>query len=559
MADTLAFEGIGSLAGKIRQGAVSPVALTEELLARIDALDPRLHAFIALTRERALGASARRRERAPRAAMTWVRCTAFPTRRRTSTTWPGCRRRRAPACSRTTWPPPTAPPCAGCRRRAWCSWARHTRCSSPSAASASTTTMAPRIIRGTRCPRAGRIEQRLGCGGGGRPRADGAWHRHGRVGPNPAALCGTVGLKTTVGRISRAGVYPLSFTLDSVGPLTRSVEDAALVYQALQGPDFDDETTVGVPHSEVLGDLRRGVRGLRIAFGETVFFDGVDAEVDKAVRQAGQVFRGLGAHVDSMAVPEVAEAMADQRRALVVAAEALAVNGHLLDKHLAVLDPIVTSRMAAARTFPASDYFAVMRQWAALRRRVVRTLADVDALIVPATMIPARPVSVIDATPESYSEHNSKYLRNTVARQYAGPLRGEPAVRVQQRGLADRPDDLRQAVRRGDGAARGVGLRAGDGLEGTTPRPHLGRRRRPIRAHLLRWRPRRTLNVERLRLACCLRAPLRPLDAYGKYASPAAFGRRLAAGPFSASGAPDGCRRRATLSLLLAPWAARST
>ena len=229
----------------------------------------------------------------------------------------------------------------------------------------------------------------------------------------PAALCGTVGLKTTVGRISRAGVYPLSFTLDSVGPLTRSVEDAALVYQALQGPDFDDETTVGVPHSDVLGDLKRGVRGLRIAFGETVFFDGVDAEVDKAVRQAGQVFRGLGAHVDSMAVPEVAEAMADQRRALMVAAEALAVNGHLLDKHLDALDPIVTSRMAAGRTFPASDYFAVLRQWAALRRRVVRTLADVDALIVPATMIPARPVSVIDATPESYSEHNGKYLRNT--------------------------------------------------------------------------------------------------------------------------------------------------
>ena len=54
-----------------------------------------------------------------------------------------------------------------------------------------------------------------------------------------------------------------------------------------------------------------------------------------------------------------------------------------------------------------------MRQWAALRRRVVRTLADVDALIVPATMIPARPVSVIDATPESYTEHNGKYLRNT--------------------------------------------------------------------------------------------------------------------------------------------------
>jgi aspartyl-tRNA(Asn)/glutamyl-tRNA(Gln) amidotransferase subunit A len=117
--------------------------------------------------------------------------------------------------------------------------------------------------------------------------------------------------------------------------------------------------------------------------------------------------------VDSIAVPEVREAMAEQRRALVVAAEALAVNGQLLDAHLDVLDPIVTSRMATGRTFPASDYVAVLRQWAALRRRVVHTLADVDAVIVPATMIPPRPVSVIDATPESYSDINGQYLRNT--------------------------------------------------------------------------------------------------------------------------------------------------
>jgi aspartyl-tRNA(Asn)/glutamyl-tRNA(Gln) amidotransferase subunit A len=114
-----------------------------------------------------------------------------------------------------------------------------------------------------------------------------------------------------------------------------------------------------------------------------------------------------------MAVPEVGEAMAEQRRVLMVAAEALAVNGHLLDRHLDQLDPAVTARMATGKGFAASDYFAVMRQWAALRRRVVRTLADVDALIVPATMIPARPLSVADATPEQYNEHNGKYLRNT--------------------------------------------------------------------------------------------------------------------------------------------------
>src|SRR5262245_44376549 len=92
----------------------------------------------------------------------------------------------------------------------------------------------------------------------------------------PAALCGTVGLKTTVGRISRAGVYPLSWTLDSVGPLTRTVEDAALVYQALQGEDAGDETTVGIPPHDVLPTLKAGVKGLRLAFGETLFFDDVD-------------------------------------------------------------------------------------------------------------------------------------------------------------------------------------------------------------------------------------------------------------------------------------------
>ena len=62
----------------------------------------------------------------------------------------------------------------------------------------------------------------------------------------PAALCGTAGLKTTVGRVSRAGVYPLSWTLDSVGVLARSVEDAALVYQSMHGADINDDTTLGL-------------------------------------------------------------------------------------------------------------------------------------------------------------------------------------------------------------------------------------------------------------------------------------------------------------------------
>ena len=224
----------------------------------------------------------------------------------------------------------------------------------------------------------------------------------------PAALCGIVGLKTTVGRISRAGVYPLCWTLDSVGPITRSVEDAALVYQALQGPDARDESTLGVAPHDALRGLKDGVKGLRIAFGETLFFDGVDREVEKAVREAGPVFRALGAQLTGVAVPEAAAAWAEEKRPLLIPAEACAVNREFLDKHLDKLDPVIGPRMLSGRKLSAPDYFALLRRYAQLREQVQWTLRDVDALIVPTTMAAARPLTEIDAGNEAYLDYNLK-------------------------------------------------------------------------------------------------------------------------------------------------------
>jgi aspartyl-tRNA(Asn)/glutamyl-tRNA(Gln) amidotransferase subunit A len=191
------------------------------------------------------------------------------------------------------------------------------------------------------------------------------------------------------------------------------VEDAALVYQALHGPDPADETTAGIAAHDVLAMLKAGVKDLRLAFAETVFFDGVEGEIDGAVREAGRALRGRGARVESLALPEVAEAAAEQRRVHMVAAEALAVNGRFIDEQFDALDPAVSHRMKGGRQLSATDYFAVLRQWAALRERVRRTLADVDALLVPATMIPPRPIAAIDASVESYTDANGRYLRNT--------------------------------------------------------------------------------------------------------------------------------------------------
>jgi aspartyl-tRNA(Asn)/glutamyl-tRNA(Gln) amidotransferase subunit A len=216
-----------------------------------------------------------------------------------------------------------------------------------------------------------------------------------------------------VGRISRAGIYPLSFSLDSVGPLARSVEDAALVYQHLHGEDLGDETTLGVPRHDVLSGLKAGVKGMRLAFAETTFFDDADAEVAKAVREAGRVLAGLGAHVDSIAFPEAAEAQKLNPRGLVIAAEAYAYNQKWLEERFDDLDPVVGQRMIHGKAITAPEYFAKTRRWAELRRDTRAALRHVDALLVPTTMIAALPVEQIDAGMETYMTRNAQYLRNT--------------------------------------------------------------------------------------------------------------------------------------------------
>jgi aspartyl-tRNA(Asn)/glutamyl-tRNA(Gln) amidotransferase subunit A len=225
----------------------------------------------------------------------------------------------------------------------------------------------------------------------------------------PAALCGIVGLKTTVGRVSRAGVYPLCWTLDSVGPITRTVEDAALVFQAMQGEDPEDASTLGIAPIGTLRTLKKGAQGLRVAFAETAFFDDLDPEVEAAVREAGRVFASLGAKVTSLEVPEAAAAWAEKNRGLLIPAEACVWNGEFLDQHLAELDPVIGPRMLTGRNLSAPDYFLLLKRYAGLRRQLETTLAHVDVLLTPTTMVPARPVAEVQAR---YMDFNWKYHRN---------------------------------------------------------------------------------------------------------------------------------------------------
>jgi aspartyl-tRNA(Asn)/glutamyl-tRNA(Gln) amidotransferase subunit A len=228
----------------------------------------------------------------------------------------------------------------------------------------------------------------------------------------PAGLCGTVGLKTTVGRISRHGVFPISEYLDSVGPLARSVEDCALVYQALLGVDPRDPSTASVPMHDVLDGLKSGVKGLRIGVPENVFLEDLDADTEHAVDEARRVFDALGAHLRPIEIPQAAPA--ERLGAILSGAEACAVHkDRLKEQHIAQMDPVVGPRMRADRDLKALDYILALREARALRASLANTLRDVDVLLMPTTPRPALPVAEVAADLDTYNQHSRVYARNT--------------------------------------------------------------------------------------------------------------------------------------------------
>ena len=143
----------------------------------------------------------------------------------------------------------------------------------------------------------------------------------------PASFCGLTGLKVTVGRISTYGVMPLSTTLDTPGPMARSVEDAALLYDVLQGEDPLDPTTRGVVPNDPLPGLRRGVRGLRLARVPAAEREGVAPDMLAAYDKSLDVLANLGAEIVDIALPfRFADLVSAQA---ITQAEAYFFNGHL--------------------------------------------------------------------------------------------------------------------------------------------------------------------------------------------------------------------------------------
>jgi aspartyl-tRNA(Asn)/glutamyl-tRNA(Gln) amidotransferase subunit A len=211
----------------------------------------------------------------------------------------------------------------------------------------------------------------------------------------PAAWCGIVGLKVTEGRISTYGVLPLSPTLDTPGPMARSVEDAALIFRVLNGPDPRDPRTLAWTSSDPLPALRRGVDGLRLGVLPDEERTGVEAGVLAAYDTAVETLAKLGARAVH---PKLPHRFADYAAATgrIIGAEGYRFVGHLVDDMSLPIDPHVRPRIQLGRGVLARDYLLTLAEREERKRAFLAALADADALLTPTTETAAIPITAVD-------------------------------------------------------------------------------------------------------------------------------------------------------------------
>jgi len=212
----------------------------------------------------------------------------------------------------------------------------------------------------------------------------------------PAASCGVAGLKPTYGRVSRAGAMPLSWSLDHLGPMTRTVADAALMLGAMAGHDPADATSSRRAVPDYGAALARGVAGLRVGLPENYYFDGVSPEVAAAVREAARAIAGLGAVVTELRLPDPQPVT--ETASIITWCESSAVHARIVRERPHELGPVARARLEFGFHVSALDYLQAARIRARLTREFVREVfAEVDVLLAPVIPEPAPPLDRVKA------------------------------------------------------------------------------------------------------------------------------------------------------------------
>lgn len=205
----------------------------------------------------------------------------------------------------------------------------------------------------------------------------------------PAAWCGLVGIKPTYGRVSRRGVFPLSWTLDHCGPLSRSVEDAAITLQVLAGHDPEDAASADVPVADYRGGLAKGVAGLRIGVPRGFFATAPAATPDvlAGIDRTAALLREAGATVEDVTLPDYALFAAAGR--VIMMAEAFAIHQADMQSRLLDYGEITANRFVLGAAITAADYINALRARRELTDAVNAVLGRHEALLTASALATA--------------------------------------------------------------------------------------------------------------------------------------------------------------------------
>jgi aspartyl-tRNA(Asn)/glutamyl-tRNA(Gln) amidotransferase subunit A len=384
------YAGIRELGRRFRRLELSPVELTQRLLERTARLEPKLHAFVTVTADRAL-ADAKAAETAlvqgdPRPLL------GIPIAYKDLYATRGIRTTAGSAVL-ADWVPAEDATCVARLQAAGC-------------------VMLGKLIThefafgiqfpGHRFPPARNpwnLDHIPGGSSSGSGAALAAGLTVGSLGSDtggsirgPAAFSGIVGLKPTYGRCSRAGVVTLSWTLDHTGPMARTVEDCAYLLGALAGHDAADPASSRAPVGDYLGELSRGIQGLRVGVPRAYFLEGVQPEVAPAFERALATLRELGASVADVEIPSIWTAPAYMA---ILLSEAFAYHERDLRERPHLYGEGLREKLLAGGVFSGAEYVQAQRLRARLQAEMLEVLGRVDVLATPTMPSPALPFSVV--------------------------------------------------------------------------------------------------------------------------------------------------------------------
>ena len=203
----------------------------------------------------------------------------------------------------------------------------------------------------------------------------------------PSSACGIVGLKPTFGRISRRGVFPLSNSLDTVGPMTRTVTDNAIVMNVIAGYDERDQSCANRPDEDFTRLLGQDISGLRIGVPQDYFYDMIDDEVQAAVQQAARTLEGLGAQVEECSIPALNDSISISGAILLT--EAAEIHLDNLRERPDDFGSDVRGRLEEGAMTPAVSYIAAQRARTEFNRAIAEAMKTYDILLAPTNAVPA--------------------------------------------------------------------------------------------------------------------------------------------------------------------------